>query len=155
HLALPAALIRDVVAGTRESGSVFLPTGRPDDRGPTTGQRMAQYAELAPPLAIAASARALTDSGVPADAITHLVTVSCTGFFAPGLDRLLVEALGLRPTVERTHVGFMGCHGALNGLRVARALAAAGPAARVLLCAVEVCSLHYYYSWCPGKMVAN
>src|SRR5262249_8133319 len=64
-------------------------------------------------------------------------------------------ALGLRPTVERTHVGFMGCHGVLNGLRVARALAAAGPAARVLLCAVEVCSLHYYYSWCPGKLVAN
>jgi predicted naringenin-chalcone synthase len=49
----------------------------------------------------------------------------------------------------------MGCHGALNGLRVARALVGDDPAARVLLCAVELCSLHYYYGWCPGKMVAN
>ncbi|MEJ7664119.1 MAG: hypothetical protein WKG07_33610 [Hymenobacter sp.] len=29
--------------------------------------------------------------------ITHLVTVSCTGSSAPGLDIELVQALGLRP----------------------------------------------------------
>src|SRR5947209_4547977 len=61
----------------------------------------------------------------------------------------------LRPTVERTHVGFMGCHGALNGLRVARALTGADPSARVLLCAVELCSLHYHYGWDPKRVVAN
>ena len=56
-----------------------------------------------------------------------------------------------RPTVQRTHVGFMGCHGALNGLRVANAFATADPAARVLLCAVELCSLHYYYGSAAGQ----
>ncbi len=49
----------------------------------------------------------------------------------------------------------MGCHGALNGLRVANAFVDADPAARVLLCAVELCSLHYYYQWDPQRIIAN
>jgi predicted naringenin-chalcone synthase len=154
RLALPADLVRDVLDGTRHSGSPFLPKGEPGDRGPTTAQRMAHYADLAPPLALKASAAALSSASVPPDEITHLITVSCTGFVAPGLDRDLVLGLGLPPTVERTHVGFMGCHGALNGLRVARAYAS-DPSARVLLCATELCSLHYYYAWDPQKIVAN
>src|SRR5437588_9873713 len=44
HFTLPRAVIDDVLRGTRESGSVFLPTGRPDDEGPATGQRMQAYA---------------------------------------------------------------------------------------------------------------
>ncbi len=87
--------------------------------------------------------------------LTHLVTVSCTGFFAPGIDRELIETLDLDPSIQRTHVGFMGCHGALNGLRVARAFTSAEPCTRVLLCAVELCTLHYHYSWNPSKMIAN
>src|SRR5206468_12877266 len=88
-------------------------------------------------------------------AITHLLTVSCTGFLAPGIDVMLIQNLNLSPSVERTHVGYMGCHGALNGLRAARAFADANPAARVLLCAVELCSLHYHYGWDPQRMIAN
>ncbi|MBO0697094.1 MAG: hypothetical protein J2P46_01750, partial [Zavarzinella sp.] len=63
--------------------------------------------------------------------------------------------LGLSPTVERTHVGFMGCHAALNGLRVASAFAGSDPAARVLVCSVELCSVHHHYGWDPPKVVAN
>jgi predicted naringenin-chalcone synthase len=155
HLALPQALIRDILQGTRHSGSVYLPTDNPADRGPTTGQRLAHYRELAPPLACEAARRALHLAECRPEAITHLVTVSCTGFLAPGWDRDLIVTLGLPSTVERTHVGFMGCHGALNGLRVARALVEADPTARVLICATELCSLHYHYSWNPQKMVAN
>src|SRR5207253_2075736 len=98
-------------------------------------QRMEQYAADALPLAEAAARQALNDTGVETTDITHLVTVSCTGFRAPGVDVGLIKRLALPPQVERTHVGFMGCHGALNGLRVARALAAEDPAARVLMCA--------------------
>lgn len=154
HLAFSPQLVRDVIDGTQLSGSVFLPRFEPTDRGPTTSQRMQHYAELAPPLAVRASQQAVAQSGVGADELTHLITVSCTGFFAPGLDRILVERLQLRPTIERTQVGYMGCHGALNGLRVANAFAAEARA-RVLLCAVELCSLHYHYSYNPSKMVAN
>jgi predicted naringenin-chalcone synthase len=38
---------------------------------------------------------------------------------------------------------------------VARAFAGADPHAPVLLCAFELCSLHYHYGWDPGKVVAN
>ncbi|MFM7150306.1 MAG: type III polyketide synthase [Gemmataceae bacterium] len=153
NLVFSKELVRDVLEGTHHSGSVFLPKYEATDRGPTTAQRMEHYQELAPPLALHASRVALEGSGRPAEQISHLVTVSCTGFFAPGMDRLLVEHLNLPPTVERTHVGFMGCHGALNGLRVANAFCQAG--GHVLLSAVELCSLHYHYSYNPSKMIAN
>jgi len=124
-------------------------------RGPSTGRRMQAYEAGAPPLAIAASQRAMADAGiVPAD-ITHVVSVSCTGFIAPGIDMALVEGLDLAPTVERTHIGFMGCHGALNGLKVARGCLAAEPAARILMCAVELCTLHFFTGWDAEKIVAN
>jgi predicted naringenin-chalcone synthase len=116
---------------------------------------MRHYAEQAPLLARRAAQEALHNSGVPARAITHLVTVSCTGFHAPGWDVSLVRDLGLPATTERTHVGFMGCHGALNGLRVARAFVEADPGARVLLCATELCSIHYFYGWDPQRVIAN
>lgn len=133
---------------------IWYPTG-PGDRGPTTGMRMQVYRAEAPPQALKAAANALARSPLPTSAITHLITVSCTGFFAPGIDRILIEELGLASDVERTHIGFMGCHGALNGLRVARAILEADSTARVLLCAVELCSLHYHYGWDPQQIVAN
>jgi prepilin-type processing-associated H-X9-DG protein len=71
------------------------------------------------------------------------------------VDISLYRSLGLRPTVQRVHVGFMGCHGAVNGLRAAHGLANVEPKATVLLCAVELCSLHFHYSWDPKKVVAN
>jgi len=152
HQVVGRPLIDDLLNGTQLSGSVFLPDGT---EGPTTAERMALYAETAPPLAVNASAIALQESGFAPDSITHLVSVSCTGFVSPGVDLAVIRALGLRPTIERTHVGFMGCHGALNGLRVANAYCKADPKARVLLCAVELCSIHYHYGWQPDKVVAN
>jgi predicted naringenin-chalcone synthase len=116
---------------------------------------MVAFEEHAPPLAAQAARAALGDAGIPPGDITHLVTVSCTGFFSPGVDAALIQGLSLRPTVERTHVGFMGCHGAVNGLRVAASLAGADPLARVILCSVELCSLHLAYSWDPQALVAN
>jgi predicted naringenin-chalcone synthase len=155
HMVFNQHVVRDVLQGTTSTQSVFLPTGRPDDRGPSTAQRMKRYAEEAPPLALDASRRALDESGVAAGRLTHLITVSCTGFEAPGVDVRLIKGLGLPATVQRTHVGFMGCHGAINGLRVGRAFAAAEPDAHILLCAVELCSLHYHYGWNPKKVVGN
>ena len=121
---------------------------------PTTAQRMASFDELAPPLAALASGRALADAAIDAAAITHLVTVSCTGVGAPGLDIELIERLSLRHDIARTHVGFMGCYGALAGLRVAAAFAA-HPEARVLLSATELSSLHFHYGNDPERIVAN
>jgi predicted naringenin-chalcone synthase len=155
RLVLGQEVVQDVLRGTRHSGSVFLPRGTPDDPGPTTAQRLRHYVEGGAPLALESSRHALRQAGLGARDITHLITVSCTGFRAPGIDHALIRGLGLAATTERTHVGFMGCHGALNGLRVAQAFAGSDPGARVLLCALELCSLHYAYGWDPEKLIAN
>ena len=154
HQVIGRPALDDVLNGTTDSASIFLPSGKPDDTGPTTGQRMKVYADEAPPLAVRAAKQALAETGSDPASFTQLVTVSCTGFGAPGVDLALIRELGLRSTIERTHVGFMGCHGAINGLRVANAFAA-DRSARVLLCAVELCSIHYYYGRQPDKVVAN
>jgi predicted naringenin-chalcone synthase len=157
-------------AGVRERHSVLpyqiarnwlpdSPTGKQADRptsfGPGTAERMRYYAEHAPPLAKQAASEALRTAGVSADEITHIITVTCTGFEAPGIDVALLHDLGLRPTTQRLQIGFMGCHGAINGLRAAQAITQADATARVLLCAVELCSLHYRFNWEPERLVAN
>lgn len=128
-----------------------------DDPGcvPTTGERMAAFDRAAPPLAIASARAALIDAGLPASAVTHVVTVSCTGAAAPGIEFALIDALGLSRGVARTHIGFMGCYAALSGLRVANAFCAAEPDAVVLVCCVELCSLHFHYGDAPDQLVAN
>lgn len=123
--------------------------------GPTTKERMDLYAQHARPLAESAARQALDDASVASDEITHLVTVSCTGFDAPGVDIHLFDKLGLRRDAQRVHVGFMGCHGAINGLRTAQAIATADPKAKVLLVAVELCSLHFKFQWDPERMLGN
>jgi len=155
YMCLGRPVVDDILNGTRFSGSPYLPTGVAGEKGPTTRQRMAIYETEAPALALRSCAEALSAAGTLPAEITHLVTVSCTGFAAPGFDIALINELGLSPTLHRTHVGFMGCHGALNGLRVASAFAGTEPAARVLVCSVELCSLHYHYGWDPPKVVAN
>jgi len=155
YMCLGRPVVDDILNGTRLSGSPYLPTGIPGEQGPTTRERMTVYETEAPVLALRSCAEALSNGNTLPSQITHLVTVSCTGFAAPGFDLALVKELGLPPTVQRTHVGFMGCHGALNGLRVANAFASSEPAARVLVCSVELCSVHYHYGWDPPKVVAN
>lgn len=155
HIVWGEQAARDVLEGTSLSGSVCLPKNIPDDPGPTTRERMELYEAYTGPLACDAARTALDQAGVEPRNITHLVTVTCTGFYAPGFDFALMEGLKLGRETQRIQVGFMGCHGALNGLRAARALTGADASAQVLLCAVELCSLHYYYRWNAQKMIAN
>lgn len=123
--------------------------------GPSTGDRMQLYAQHAGPLAQQAAAMAIDDANLNPSEITHVVTVSCTGFDSPGVDVQLIRKLGLPKTAQRVHVGFMGCHGAINGLRTARGLVASDPSAVVLLCCYELCSLHYRMSWDDEGVVGN
>ena len=135
--------------------SFYHPARDEADAGPATADRMRFYAEAAPSLAVTAARRALASASLPPESVTHLITVSCTGFVAPGIDAAIVEGLALPRTTQRTHVGFMGCHGALNGLRVARSFADASSEHVSLVCSVELCTLHFSYGWDPDMMVAN
>jgi predicted naringenin-chalcone synthase len=123
--------------------------------GPTTRERMQLYSDHAGPLAKEAAGRAFNDAGLCPGDVTHLVTVSCTGFDAPGLDIELIDGLKLRPTTQRVNVGYMGCHGAINGLRVAHGIAASQPGAVVLLSATELCSLHCRFNWDEEGIIGN
>ena len=143
-------LENDGVDGTTKERLSFY-----GSESPGTAERMQVFDAHAGGLALEAAAKALKDADISSGAITHLVTVSCTGFQSPGVDLFLMDKLELAPSVQRTHIGFMGCHGAMNGLRVAHAFAEMDPNAVVLLCAVELCSLHMAYGWHPEKVVAN
>jgi alpha-pyrone synthase len=107
------------------------------EEAPSTFDRMAVYAREAPELALAAIGRLGDIAG-----ITHMVVASCTGFTAPGLDQVLARRLGLAPTVERVVIGFMGCYAGVTALRTAGHIVRSDPAARVLVVAVELCTLH-------------
>ena len=126
-----------------------------NDRGPSTAVRMNRYQIEAPILAAKASAGALSQAKVSPAAVTHLITVSCSGFSSPGCDLQLVEMLGLSAGVARTNVGFMGCHGLMNALRVGHAFMQSDPAAVVMISATELCSLHQQYTRDPQQIVAN
>ena len=87
--------------------------------------------------------------------ITHLVTFSCTGMYAPGLDIQLVESIGLNRNVERTCINFMGCYAGINALKVAHHIVRSQPDAVVLLAGVELCTLHYQKNIGQDQVIAN
>lgn len=110
---------------------------------PATAARNRKYREAVIPLAEGVAREALREARLRPEAVTHLIVVSCTGFFAPGLDIELVKRLGLPPHTQRTFIGFMGCYAAFNALRVAHGFCQADPQARVLVVCAELCTLHF------------
>ncbi len=129
--------------------SRFAPA-RPLDESPTTAERLAIYEREAPGLGSDAAHAALTSYATASktsmdtllSSITHLIVVSCTGFFAPGLDFMIASKLGLAPSTSRTVIGFMGCSAAFNALRMASQIVDGNTHARVLVVSVEICSPH-------------
>ena len=106
-----------------------------------TGARMRRFLEEAMPLGKEAVAAALADAGLaPAD-VGQFTVVSCTGYATPGLDVLLARDLGMRDSVQRLHVGHMGCYAALPGLAATADFVAARGRPAVMLC-LELTSLH-------------
>jgi predicted naringenin-chalcone synthase len=123
---------------------------------PATGARNDAYVARSKPLLVDAGRRALeAASGIAAADVTHVVTVSCTGFFAPGPDYVLVRELGLAPSTQRYHLGFMGCYGAFPALKMAEQFCRADPQAVVLVVCVELCSLHLHVDDDSDSIIAN
>lgn len=112
-----------------------------DLSGAGTGVRMERFAELAVPLACDAVAAALRVSGVDANEIELLTVASCTGYVTPGVDILVARELGLRASVQRLHIGHMGCYAAIPALAATADAATARGKVGVTVC-VELTSLH-------------
>lgn len=123
---------------------------------PSTAARMQAYRRHAQTLAMAAIHDCQTSSERhDQNDITHLITVSCTGMYAPGLDIDLVHALGLSPNVRRTCINFMGCYGVFNALKVADSIIRADADAKVLVVSVELCTLHFQKNDSMDSMISN
>ncbi len=143
----PAAEMTSPQFLDRESGHLLEPG---------TAARNGIYAREADRLFIEVARRSLdADPDITASDITHVVTVSCTGFHAPGPDYAIVRALGLSDAVQRYHLGFMGCYAALPALRAAAQFCRADPEAVVLVVSVELCTLHLRSSCDPDAIIAS
>jgi len=123
---------------------------------PSTRVRNELYIVEATKLFVEAARRALEACpDVEAADVTHVVTVSCTGFYAPGPDYMIVRELGLSPATQRYHLGFMGCYASMPALRTAKQFVEADPDAVVLVVSAELCSLHLRTSSDPDTIVAS
>lgn len=134
---------------------IFFPKNWSLEPFPTTEQRMDVFERESVKLSLEASLKAMREARVTAKDITHVVVSTCTGSFAPGPDILLQKRLGLRPSVKRTVIGFMGCYAGFSGMRAADQIIRANPEAIVLQVCVELCSLHFQKDPAPEYLVSN
>ncbi|MBC7451126.1 MAG: type III polyketide synthase [Cytophagales bacterium] len=88
-------------------------------------------------------------------AISHIITVTCTGLFAPGLDIELIHELGLDPTISRSSVNFMGCNAAILALKQADLICKNNGAAKVLIVCTELCTLHFQKMYNDDYILSN
>jgi len=129
----------------------FFPSN-PDTPFPSTAARMKIYRENAIHLALAA----IENMGSQElHKITHVITVSCTGMYAPGIDIEIIQTLKLNTNIKRTAINFMGCYGAFNAIKVADAICKADPSAVVLIVCVEICTIHFQKGMSLDNIVAN
>lgn len=123
---------------------------------PSTAERMRLYKENALALCLSAIQDCLSRYPLfDKQTITHLITVSCTGMYAPGLDIEIVQQLNLSPHVKRTAINFMGCYGAFNGIKLADTICKADTKAKVLVICVELCTIHFQKNDSMDSLFSN
>jgi predicted naringenin-chalcone synthase len=122
---------------------------------PGTLHRNNFYKIEAPKLAYKACLKALNSWGGDPATISHVISVSCTGMVAPGIEFDIVKLLKLKASTERLAINFMGCFGAFKGLSVAQSFAKENPKNRILVVCTELCSLHFQAEQTPDNILAN
>ncbi|MBS1907420.1 MAG: type III polyketide synthase [Actinobacteria bacterium] len=149
-------VLEELTRAGADAPPVFFDRATGELLSPGTGVRNEVYTREAGRLFVAAARAALdADPEIGPDDITHVITVSCTGFHAPGPEYEIVRALGLPDAVQRYHLGFMGCYASMPALRAAAQFCAADPDAVVLVVSVELCTLHLRSSEDPDVIVAS
>ena len=120
----------------------FYPQSENLEPFPSLEQRMTVYNKQAPLLSVDAIRDCLNHRYSHKN-ITHLITVSCTGMSAPGLDLQVMELMDLEKDISRTSVNFMGCYAAIHALKQADAICRSNKKAQVLIVCTELCTLHF------------
>lgn len=109
---------------------------------PSLEQRMNWFNRYAPAISVDAIRNCL-NGRINEQQITHLITISCTGMSAPGLDLQIMELMDLPKTIYRTSINFMGCYAAIHGLKMADSICKSEENARVMIVCTELCTLHF------------
>ena len=124
---------------------------------PDTRRRMYEYEKWTKLLSKEAVNKVLLKNNFEGKDIERLITISCTGFFAPGLDYHLINEFGIPSSVKRTNIGFMGCAASLVGFNsVLEAMNSTnGSKLNTLLVSVELCSLHLQTEPTRDNILAN
>lgn len=136
-----------------EAAFEFYPENEQLEPFPSTAKRGQAFKRFALPLSLQAVKKALPEN--ECKTITHLITVCCTGMYAPGLDIDLITALGLRSSIQRISINFMGCYAAINALQTADAFCRADSSAKVLVVCTELCSLHFQKKNTQDNLLSN
>ena len=139
----------------KEGAFDFFPNTEGLDPFPGTSLRMKEFRKHAVGLSLDAVRNCLATSTVRASDITHLITVSCTGMYAPGLDLDLVNLLSLKTSINRTCINFMGCFAAISAIKTAYSFCVADPTAKVLIVCTELCSLHFQKEFTDDTILSN
>lgn len=124
------------------SDANFFSSGNSKRIEPSLEERLKIYDESSLSLSIKAIQKCI-NGYISEQEITHLITVSCTGMTAPGLDIKLMEELGLNKNIFRTSVNFMGCYAAIHALKLADMIAQGNSKANIVIVAIELCTLHF------------
>jgi predicted naringenin-chalcone synthase len=109
---------------------------------PSISKRMEVYNKYAATLSAETIIKCIAGK-IETNQITHLITVSCTGMSAPGLDLQLMELMGLPNQIVRTSVNFMGCYAAIHAMKLADAFCNNDKNAKVVIVCTEFCTLHF------------
>jgi predicted naringenin-chalcone synthase len=120
----------------------FYPHSENLEPTPSLEQRMFWYNKFAAPLSVDAIRSCISNKIHPGE-VTHLITVSCTGMSAPGLDLQIMELMDLPKNIFRTSINFMGCYAAIHALKLADAICHTEKEANVLIVCTELCTLHF------------
>ncbi len=120
----------------------FYPQAENLEPFPSLEQRIALFNKKAGPLSVSAIQECISGL-INGNEITHLITVSCTGMSAPGLDLQVMELMDLPQDIYRTSVNFMGCYAAIHGLKIADAICRSEKNAKVMIVCTELCTLHF------------
>ena len=125
---------------------------------PGTKLRMTEYEKWSKELTAEAAQKLLLINEVDPLKISRIIIISCTGFFAPGLDYHLINSLNLPRNVKRTNIGFMGCAASLvgfNSVNEAMNNISDEEETNTLLVSVELCSLHLQTEPTKDNILAN
>lgn len=133
----------------------FFPKNKNLEPFPSTKQRMQVFQQKAKGLAIEAIKNCLQKTTTAIGEITHLILVSCTGMYAPGLEMDIIYQMGIKETVERYSIHFMGCYASFNALKMADRICDSDPTAKVLIVSVELCTIHFQKEYNEDNLISN